>query len=421
MHELSAELIPLAEAEVKRCRGIKGAIGPAQDMLRQAKALGNKSRVDAALSVAQTLRPGMTIQRGVFDSDKRALAVENGVLLLEPQKARLVPPDRSQFMLRNTNVPYIPGAVSDAWEDFLDKFVDDDDMEDFLQRMAGYTLLGSNDDNLMFIFQGETGSGKTTFVKAISAALGDYAKPFDLGALRGKLSADAPREDIASIMHARLAHAAEMASAFTLHADQVKRMSGADEIAYRHLFEGMTSHVPDFTPWISSNFAPRIKGSDTALQRRLIGVPFLYPLGEGEEKSSKGAALWSTPDARASVLAWVVAGYDRYREVGLSRQTWPVEVERLTDELRRSLDVEDAFVTEMCIQGEEYFQPVADLWPAYESWCMQCGIKDHMSKQQFAEALHGKGFKATNKRIEGVPTAVRMGLKLQSNNKVKHA
>lgn len=414
MSELSRELVPLAESAVKNAMGKKGEIGYAVTQLKQAKALGNKARMDAAMAVAQTLQPGMTIQRGVFDADKNALAVANGVLLLEPHKARLADPDRSQFMLRNTNVPYVQGAVSEAWESFLDKFVQDEDMEDFLARMAGYTLLGSNDDGLMFIFQGETGSGKTTFVKAISKALGDYAKPFELGALRGKLSADAPREDIASIMHARLAHSAEMTSAFMLHADQVKRMSGADEIPYRHLFEGMTSHVPDFTAWISSNFPPRIKGADKALQVRLIGVPFLHPLDEDEQKSGKANALWNTVDARASVLAWVVAGYERYREVGLGPRTWPTAVAELTAKLRTSLDPVDDFIHDCCDVGAEYFQRTTDFWPAFDLWKTANGVKDDMSSHQFAMQLDGKHYRVKNKRVEGKQVKCRMGIRLNA-------
>jgi len=423
MVELSRELVPKATARRDKMRGVKGEIGPANDDLKAAKALGNKGRIDAALAMAQILRPGMTIQRGVFDADKRALAVENGVLLLESNRARLVPPDRSYYMLRNTNVPYVAGAVSQAWEEFLNKFVQDEDMEDFLQRMAGYTLLGENPDNLMFIFQGETGSGKTTFTKAISGALGDYAKPFELGALRGKLSADAPREDIASIMHARLAHSAEMTGAFMLHADQVKRLSGADEIPYRHLFEGMTSHVPDFTAWISSNFPPKIKGADKALQIRLIGVPFLYPTPEG--KSNKANALF-TREARQAILSWVVAGYERYCEVGLGPAAqengdggWPGPVAELTAKLRSSLDVVDDFINDCCEVGAECFQPATDFWAAFEDWKLSHGVKDDMSSHQFAVQLDGKHYRLKAKRIEGKLVKCRMGIRLLDSAGIK--
>lgn len=417
MHELSKEMIPIAEAEYKRTRGVKGAMKESSDLLARAKALGNKVRIDAALSVAQTLRPAMTVQRSIFDRDKNALAVGNGVLLLESQ-ARLVPSDRSHLMLRNTEVPYLAGAASAAWEDFLDTFVQDEKMEDFLARMAGYTLLGSNPDGLMFLFQGEPNTGKSTFTNAISRALGDYAKPFELGALRGKMSADAPREDIAAIMHARLAHAAEMTGAWMLHADQIKRLTGSDEIPYRKLWEQQTSHTPDFTPWISSNFPPRIKGADRALQVRLVGIPFLHAV---DRKSDAARALY-TPDALASVLAWVVAGYNRYKEVGLDRGTWPLEVELATDELRTSLDNEDDFITDMYEVENSSWAPAGPLmYDLYTQWCFTNGVREPMTSQQFGQALTAKGFRRVRKRVDGDLIDVRLGLKLKAGSTVKGA
>jgi hypothetical protein len=61
------------------------------------------------------------------------------------------------------------------------------------QRAVGYSLTGDVSEEVLFFLHGRGRSGKTTFLEAIKAALGDYAKTADFDTLLQRTHAGGPR------------------------------------------------------------------------------------------------------------------------------------------------------------------------------------------------------------------------------------
>ena len=95
---------------------------------------------------------------------------------------RLRPGRREDLLVRRSPVHYEPDARSPAWERFLaETFVHEPELPAFVQRMIGYALTGETCEEVLFFLYGPTASGKSTFLEAVKAVLGDYARTADFG------------------------------------------------------------------------------------------------------------------------------------------------------------------------------------------------------------------------------------------------
>lgn len=72
------------------------------------------------------------------------------------------------------------GARRVAWESFLEDVLPDAEVRAFVQRAFGYSLLGNTREQCFFILYGAGCNGKSVFLNAIKAVLGDdYARQAD--------------------------------------------------------------------------------------------------------------------------------------------------------------------------------------------------------------------------------------------------
>src|ERR1035441_7991584 len=79
------------------------------------------------------------------------------------------------YLIKNTNVPYLPDAVFPPWEAFLDDVTGGNQrIRGFLQVVFGYASTGSTKEEKLFILHGAGGTGKSTLLEAVSGAIGEY-------------------------------------------------------------------------------------------------------------------------------------------------------------------------------------------------------------------------------------------------------
>jgi hypothetical protein len=69
-----------------------------------------------------------------------------------------------------------PGGTCPLWRKFLGEITGrDTELQDFLQRIAGYSLTGSTREHASFFCYGTGGNGKGVFLNTLTAILADYA------------------------------------------------------------------------------------------------------------------------------------------------------------------------------------------------------------------------------------------------------
>lgn len=379
----------------------------------------NVGKLRAMMDLAQVMK-GITIPVKRFNQDPNLLVCANGTIELGETCATFRPSRREDYCTSSTEVAYDPLARSDLkrcdlWDKFLLKFLPDDEVRLWIQKLVGYSLMGANPQRFMIAAFGDTSTGKSTFFEAIRAALGDYCSAINATIFRDNQD-ERPRADLVEVLPQRVVYAEEMSEQWHLHADQIKRLTGGVQIKARLPYaKDYVKTVPCFTPWLLTNNPPTIEGADMALLRRLLVVPFDVVIGRAEEVSDFTARLLKvSPEA---ILAWAVEGYNAWKRDGDDLWVTPLGAVEATLKFRSELSDLDLALDEMCEFDAEHVEKPSALFEAYERWCDLNGItasKGRLTGTRFGRQLNGKGFKRKSVRVSGDPQYMRVGLRLKA-------
>lgn len=347
------------QADVRRCESASGVEG----VLRLAAALP-----EFAATIAD------------LDRDPFLLNTPDGTVDLSTGQVRDSSP--SDRITKITGAGYSPGTPGPVWERFLAQVLPDAAVRDFVQRLMGIALIGHVREHVLPILTGTGRNGKSTFVNAVVASLGDYAINAEPELLVERDRAH-PTGNM-DLRGARLAVCQETDDGRRLAVATVKRLTGGDKIRARRMRQDFVEFTPSHLAVLVTNHLPSVPGDDPALWRRLRVVPFdvvVDPVDTG------------LPDRLAlelpAVLAWAVAGYQQYLDAdGLSE---PPAVLARTNAYQLSADALGRFLDERCLTGAAYYAAGADLWHAWTTWCTETGEKPGTSQRAFSDQIEARG------------------------------
>lgn len=369
-------------------------------LLAFASASGNEARLRAMLSTARSLK-GMTAPASQFNANMRQLVVANGTLELLSSGVKFRQSLQGDWNSIGVSVAYRASATSDLWEKFVRRSIPDDEVRDWVQRAAGYSLLGANPERLFFIVQGETSSGKSTFGEVIRDVLGSYGAPYELNLFRSQKE-QGPNVQLVRLLPKRFILASEASAEVHLHADQIKRVTGSEALSGRlNRSNEMVERIPAFTPWLVTNSAPTIRGADLALYRRIYTIPFNETIAETDEDVFLGEKLRDpSPNGGAeAVLSWLVEGWKKYVVSGI--RDAPAGIVAATMSTREELSEFDVWLAEQCVRSAELSVTTDELYDNYAMWCEDASVKRE-SKITFGQMLGKRGLR--RKQIRTDPT-----------------
>jgi putative DNA primase/helicase len=378
---------------------------------RHKKSSGTDGKLKAMVSVARGRR-GITVPGELFDARADLLGCANGTLELGDSGVSFRPSREDDYLTLNTGTLYKPEASSKLWDDFLERFQPDPDLREWIAKLVGYSLLGVNSKRLMVVCFGPTSTGKTTFAEAVRTALGGYAKDVNLSIFRDNQDERA-RPDLVEALPKRIVFAEEVSTAWHMHPDQIKRLTGGAPINARRPFaRSYLEMVPAFTPFLLTNGAPTIEGGDEALVRRLRLVPWEEKIAQSEEDPTYLRRLRT--EAREAILAWAVAGYVAWRTDARDLADIPVGALAANLAFRDELSDVDRFLAEATVRGPENRELPLRLFEAYERWCdvNRIAQRDRLSMTKFGKQMDGKGYPKKQVRIDREPTWVRVGISI---------
>ena len=413
--------VAVSDALRKQARKEKDEKAKAR-LLSFATASGNDSKITAMLRQAAAL-PEMNLSERRFNADPRLLPVRNGTLVLDGKDGKVGFRDHSREDYCRALAPtdYDPEAESELWDDFLDMYVPDLKVRDYLQRLAGYTLLGANQDRRLIFLIGPSSTGKMTFLKLLNVTLGpDNAGPFHLSLFRDR-GQDAPRPDMLRAFGRRMIHTTEASAEWRLHADTIKRVTGGDQLTARGMFSNkFVERTASFTPWVATNAYPRIEHADPALWRRLTTVPFKQVVAKATD--DPGFTLNFPADERPAILRWLADGYVKYAKNGLDDVPEPVR--EATEQLRVSLTPIDRWIADRCEVDSAFKYPANDLFHNYQGWCDEEAVpdKERYTQTAFGRLLTDRGYwtpdrpERVGKRSENRKARLRHGLRIRHEN-----
>lgn len=369
---------------------------------KHAKASMSQRAIEAATTLASSL-PLIWRQRDEFDNQSTTrgfLNTPDGVVNLRTGKVE--PHDRSQLMsliTRGGVGSYVPGrqvVLSKEFEGALNLMTQgDDELEELLQLLAGYTLSGGNPSDYIIVIRGEGGTGKTTFMGALANVLGDYAASPSANVFFQRTNTNGPTPEIARLVGKRGIFIDEVARRGMWDEAALKQMSGHTPFSARHLHRDTFEFLLDGPPWIVANQDPKFSPDDSGMWRR---VKFLWlpepPKGlvvdEGIRERLHNPM---TPDP--SVLAWAVEGARKWFEMG--RIVFPQKVVKDTEDLRERLDSITELIDDCLIRDPEGRIQAADMLGMYNSWARtrnypplnQRNLGDKMAAKKFEKGRVG--------------------------------
>jgi len=378
--ETAAELVIAAVSAAKDAQ---------TDMAKEAQRWSGacqEPRIRASLTLAE-VHPVVAADVDAFDSDPYLLNVHNGTVDLRTGNLR--PHDQGDLITMLAGGSYQPRARSERWQRFLAQTTGGDvELESYLQRAVGYTACGVTDEEVLLFAHGPGATGKTTFIEAIRAALGAYARTADFATfLASKKDGDGPTPGVARLAGARMASASEVEPGQRFNLARLKALTGGETIVARHLHKSAFEFSPRFTLWLAANERPSIPAADDATWRRVRLLPFVHVVAAADRDANLKRSLTSDPHDLAAILAWIVEGALAWQRDGLGTCA---AVEAATAGYRADGDPLADWIAARCQLASGLITPGGILRSNYQDWAENSGdevIKPH----EFFAALKALG------------------------------
>src|SRR5699024_4421683 len=213
-----------------------------------------------------------------FDTVPGIIGARNGktldLNLLRDGEPPLRDSVRSDMLTMSTKVSVQENSKHEKWDEFLEKFLPDEEVRRFAQKVFGYTLVDHNPEKLLVFLWGPSNSGKSTALEAIANALGDYSAPMAAYKVFGN-SHSATNPELVSAIKRKMIILSEVGDGYKLSSNAIKQITGNDTMQARNNHSNhIVNAIPQFTPYVSTNNPPEIARGDQALKNRILVLPF---------------------------------------------------------------------------------------------------------------------------------------------------
>jgi putative DNA primase/helicase len=375
--------------------------------LKQIARYETASAITGILTEAAALEV-FSVEVNDLGADPYLFNCANGTLDLRTMKLHAHnPADR---ITKVANAAYDPHAVSTDWPRFLHKVLPDQDVSDYLQRTNGASLLGevNGDKQILPILIGGGANGKTTYIEAVTFALGDYAMTAEPTLLMEKRG-DSHPTGIADLAGRRFVSVCETEQRRRFDLALLKWLTGGDTIKARLMRKDFFSFQPSHMLVLATNHLPRIDDDTEAVWRRIRVIPFTVQIPAAERDKHLKDRLRSEADA---VLSWIIAGWKQYRDRGGLDE--PEAVLVATDGYKADSDAVGRFIEDECHTGGAQSSATTQvLYKRWETWAGQDGCLP-LSRIAFGRALTAKGYPTDDKSHDRVRRGICLKPQLES-------
>jgi putative DNA primase/helicase len=350
----------------------------------------NRQKLDAMIDLARSVE-SVSCKNSMFNTNPFLLCVANGVVDL--QKGTLLPFEKSYLISIQTNIKYSKDAKCPRWDAWLKQMQPKEEMREYLQRAAGYTLTGDVSEQCLFFCHGVGMNGKTTFVETLCKLLGEYHLKSNAKALMVKKNDSSINNDVAQMAGRRMVSASELNDNQQFDESVVKDITGGDAISARFLHKEFFEFHAGFKLWLYGNHEPRVKGKDLGIWRRIKKIWWKVTISESEKDGFLQEKFGLELDG---ILAWAVEGCKKWVTDGLHE---PEDIKQAVEEYKQSMDSLSDFFEEYCVFHPQAKISKAELWEAYRAYLKKIEEKGYE---------HQRGFNAEIKQRQGI-SEVRMG------------
>lgn len=348
-----------------------------------------------------------------FDQYPMLLNVANGILDLAT--GTLIEHDPSFMFTSCVETAFNPNADIILIENWVNGLGLSVATVRFLQKAVGYSLTGSTREEVFFYIQGAKRSGKGTFMAMIKNLLGRRLASEISTKVLTKRGGDDQNFALAPLSACRVIIAQETNRYQKLKTNEIKNITGGDDI--HCAFKGKThfSYTPMFKIWMTSNYppAPDDNTDEAFWESRLRYIKFNVSHLGAEDKDFKDKLIKSKEWLEAFLL-WAQKGVEMWIEDGhlapsIEMFDWKEAERDKQDHILQWIEEECDTSDSTCFASNE------ELYHSYKNWAESQGLPAKRQRQWSGE-LERKGYKRTrtSKRISGRPKTLRgfNGLKI---------
>lgn len=368
----------------------------ARVICREAAAACKKERLAVALASAKTVaaierlakadrRLAATVDQ--WDADPWLLNTPGGVVDLRTGNIQRHRPE--YYLTKITAIA--PGGEWEDWHRFLDRVTGgDEELQRFLQRMAGYSLTGDTSAHALFFAFGTGANGKSVFIDTIAGCLGDYHRTAPVETFTAS-SVDRHLTELARLRGARLVTAVETEEGRRWAESRIKALTGGDKIAANFMRQDHFEFVPQFKLLIAGNHKPGLRSVDEAIRRRFHLLPFAVTISPEERDLKLKDKL---KEEWPGILAWALRGCLDWQSQGL---TPPPAVKDATAAYLEAEDATAAWLEECCERDAQSWETSTALFISWKTWAERAG-EFAGSTKRFVQTLESRGFQPKKTR-----------------------
>lgn len=365
-------------------------------------ASGNAARIKSALEMAEHQK---LKDQAEFDQRGNVVPVQNGTLRFQDGGLELTRGHRRDDLFTAVlPADYDADAACPEWLSFLESAQPDPEMRAFLQRLAGYALIGANCEQVFIWHKGAPAAGKGTFLGVLKALFADFAVAisFDLLAHQRNRNGEGATPSLARLPGRRLVIATEPETNVRLSEGLIKSLTGGEVMSARKLNQDVIEFECKALFMTPMNNPPFVS-EDRGIWRRLLLIDWANETpAEKRDAHLRGRII---ANELAGVLAWAVRGAVDWRERGLAP---PKAVKAATSSLRAESDPIAEFADLALRFGDPHDRtPVPDIRAAYQAWCEVQGIKP-VSDNRLGRWLSERGTKTITPKNVRIRTGVAL-------------
>lgn len=346
--------------------------------LRELRACESSGRLRA---MVECTRSELHATHETWDQDPWLLNVSNGTIDL--RTGDLLPHRPERWQSKLAPVDYDPFAKCPEWDAFLQRiFAGDEETIALVQRGIGLSLVGAVREHVLFMCYGTGRNGKSTLLKAVMGAVGDYGREAAPDLLIQRDMPEHPAQ-IADLVGVRFATTVEGRG--RLDTSKVKALVSGDRLNARFMHQNPFTFTPSHTLWMAVNEKPNINELTEGIWSKVKLIPFTVRIPDEEQRKDIDEVL---ARERPGILAWAVRGCLEWQKHGLGTSA---AVAAATAGYRTEQDTLAGFLEEKCLRGEDYVVSAAEILKEYKSYCEDTGEKP-LSQHWLGRRLVERGF-----------------------------
>jgi P4 family phage/plasmid primase-like protien len=330
--------------------------------------------------------PAIIINRNLLDRHPLFVNCLNGTLELPKLKSggklvfREASPD--DLLTRQAAAHWVPDAKCPTFLKALDVWTGRDKaLKRTIQQLLGISCTGVTDEQVFIVLYGPGQSGKSTLIEINREILASYAVGLAAETLLLRRNGAPEERKVAALPGARFASACETEQTGVMDENLVKLLTGQDTVTGRRLYEEQFDFMPEAKIWLRTNNRPEIRGTDNAIWRRVIALPFNHIIPENEKDSGLREKLRAE---REGIFRWMIEGYMDYAANGIFKAP---SVQQAIKEYRHEQDIYGRFFEEECAFDPQYSIRRDALYNNFKNWFEEV-------KGGTARAPSAKNFKA---------------------------